>query len=190
MTTALKGQIRDHLYQIWKESIKKVNHHKQLNMRKQLPFTKNWAPKLASLDPRQFYKQDLKYLPISGLPIQVTLQFPTNAPVSQSRRNWKKKNCLELPLLSARLLHQRDWQLSWGFNSLGPPVTICRGSARPACLGVAMWRPPLPACIWRAPPHGDKNIAATHRDVPSNIAHSYLLTSPNRYCFRCFIQLK
>ena len=44
------------------------------------------------------------------------------------------------------------------------PLTHCgrpslwHGSARPAFPGVAMWWPPLAARIWRAPPHGDKNI--------------------------------
>ena len=62
-------------------------------------------------------------------------------------------------------------------NPLGPPVAIWHRSTRPACPGITMWRPPLAARIWRAPPHGDKNMGATHRNVPSmNIVHSYLLT--------------
>ena len=49
----------------------------------------------------------------------------------------------------------------------------------------------LVALIWRAPLHGDKTIGATHRDVPSNIVHAYLLTHrSNRYCFRFAIQSK
>ena len=37
-----------------------------------------------------------------------------------------------------------------------------------------MWRPLLTAHIWQAPPHGNKNIGATHCDVPANIVHSFL----------------
>ena len=73
-----------------------------------------------------------------------------------------------------------DWAWIWldfpDFNALGPRVATWRGSARPAFPG-AMWRRPLAARIWQGPTHGDKIIGVTHRDVPSNIVHSYLLTS-------------
>ena len=69
----------------------------------------------------------------------------------------------------------------WLINSLGPRVAIWRGSARPAFPGVAIWQPPLAVAvrIWRALPHGDKNIGATHCNITSNIVHSYILTT---YC--------
>ena len=76
-------------------------------------------------------------------------------------------------LLSMIIVHCSRNEL---FNSLGSPVATWRGSAGPDFPGVVKWRPPLAAHIWWAPPHGDKNIGATHCDAPSNILHSYLLT--------------
>ena len=59
------------------------------------------------------------------------------------------------------------------FNSLGPQVAI--------------WRALL---IWRVPSHGDKNIGTTHRDVISNIVHSYLLTSQISVLFPFYHPMK
>ena len=75
-------------------------------------------------------------------------------------------------------------------NSLGLPFAIWCGNARPAFPEVAIWQPPLAAHIWRAPPHGDKNIGATHRDVTSNILHSYLLTSQKSVLFPFYHPIK
>ena len=81
--------------------------------------------------------------------------------------------------------HSHQW-----INSLGPQVAIWRGSARPAFLEVAIWQPPLAARIWRAPPHGNKNIGATYRNVTSNIVHSYLFTLQKSVLFLFYHPIK
>ena len=76
------------------------------------------------------------------------------------------------------------------FNSLGPHVATWRRSARPAFPGTDKWRRPLAAHSWRVPTYGDKIIRVTHGDIPSNIIHSYLLTSQQLVLFPFYHAIK
>ena len=94
-----------------------------------------------------------------------------------------------LELLSSLTQKTHDLKVKINFNSLGLRIAICRGSAEPAFPGADKWRRPLTVRIWRAPAYGD-NIGATHRDVPSNIVHSYLLTSQQSVLFPLYHPIK
>ena len=120
---------------------------------------------------------------------------------SQTNKNWLfrnrlqqeekvRKNITEIFFVDLKIIEPNTNLYSCNINSLGPPLAIWRGNARPACPAVAMWRPWLTAHIWRAPPHGNINIEATQRDVPSNIVHSYLLTSQKSVLFLFYHPIK